>query len=249
VGRSGGRKIGAQDAGQADPNAWMVTFGDLIMLLLTFFVLLLTMKSMDTGKVRTIFNITAATQGPMGNSAANTRSNPIGDEQSAPQIETLSNSRLVAEAVELLDGIQRLKSENPEMAAVLDLLSVSEDQRGVVISLDADHLFASGEAEIHPQKRPILDGIKQTLRYAANEILIMGHTDRQPVVGGRFRSNWELSFERALSVYELLSAPPGLDPAHLAVGGYGDHRPLPGPDTAENRARNRRVEFILRKPK
>jgi chemotaxis protein MotB len=248
VGRGGGRKIGAQDAGQADPNAWMVTFGDLIMLLLTFFVLLLTMKSMDTGKVRTIFNIASVTQGPMNHSGVNTHSSPSGDGQNAPQVETLSNSRLVAEAVDLLEGIQRLKSENPEMAAVFDLLAVSEDQRGVVISLDSDHLFASGEAEIDPQKRPILDGIKETLRYVANEILIMGHTDRQPVVGGRFRSNWELSFRRALSVYEVLSAPPGLDQAHLAVGGYGDQRPLFGSDTPENRARNRRVEFILRKP-
>ena len=226
----------------------MVTFADLVMLLLTFFVLLLTMKSMDTGKVRTIFNIATATQGPMNNSAGSTRVSPIDDGQGASRIDTLSNSRLVVEAVELLDGIQRVKVENPEMTAVLDLLAVSEDQRGVVISLEADHLFASGEAEIRPQKRPILEGIKQILRFAANQILIMGHSDRQPVVGGRFPSNWELSFERALSVHAVLTAPPGLDPAQLGVGGYGDRRPLFGPDTPENRARNRRVEFILRKP-
>ncbi|MCG6905424.1 MAG: OmpA family protein [Desulfobacteraceae bacterium] len=246
--RNSGRKNRGQDLAQVDPNAWMVTFADLVMLLLTFFVLLLTMKSMDTGKVRTIFNIAAATQGPMSHSAVSPRVSPIDDAQGAPRIDTLSDSRLVAEAVELLNGIQRVKAENPEMAAVLDLLGVSEDQRGVVISLEADHLFASGEAVIRPQKLPILEGIKKVLRFAANQILIMGHSDRQPVVGGRFASNWELSLERALSVHAVLTAPPGLDPAQLGVGGYGDRRPLFGPDTPENRARNRRVEFILRKP-
>ena len=242
------RRIRGQASGRVDPNAWMVTFADLVMLLLTFFVLLLTMKSMDTGKVRTIFNIAAATQGPMKHSAVSNRDNPTDDEQSAPRMDTLSRSLLVAEAVELLEGIQRVKTENPEMAAVLDLLAVSEDQRGVVISLEADHLFASGEAEIRPQKRAVLEGIKEVLRFAANQILIMGHSDRQPVVGGRFASNWELSFERALSVHAVLTAPPGLDPGRLGVGGYGDRRPLFGPDIPENRARNRRVEFIVRKP-
>jgi chemotaxis protein MotB len=226
----------------------MVTFGDLIMLLLTFFVLLLTMKSMDSGKVRTIFNPGSATQGPMAHSGLSGRPGPINEGQYAPKVETVSDSVLVAKAIDLMDGIQRLKSENPEMAAVFDLLAVSEDHRGVVISLESDHLFASGEANIPPQKSPILEGIKQTLRYAANDILIMGHTDSRPVAGSRFRSNWELSFRRALSVYAVLTAPPGLDPTHLAVGGYGDRRPLFGNNTPENRARNRRVEFILRKP-
>ena len=248
MGRRSGRKNGAQGAVPADPNAWMVTFGDLIMLLLTFFVLLLTMKSMDSGKMRTIFNVGSATQGPMAHSGLSGRSSLISDGQYAPKSDTVRDSVLVAAGVDLMDGIQRLKSENPDMAAVLELLAVSEDHRGVVISLESDHLFASGEADIRPRMRPILEGIKQTLRFAANDILIMGHTDRRPVTDGRFRSNWELSFRRALSVYEVLTAPPGLDPEHLAVGGYGDRRPLVGNDTPQNRARNRRVEFILRKP-
>ena len=109
--------------------------------------------------------------------------------------------------------------------------------------------LTQGEAEIRVDRLHILDEIGRLFRYAANDILVMGHTDNVPTTGTRFDSNMELSAYRALSVLYYLTDSRGLKAERLAAGGYGAFLPRYPNDTPEGRTKNRRVEFLLKKPK
>jgi chemotaxis protein MotB len=114
--------------------------------------------------------------------------------------------------------------------------------------MEFDHLFDSGKAEIRHDRYSILDTIASLFRYVVNDIIIMGHSDTQPLSGQGFTSNFELSVYRALSVLFYLSQGCDLKPERFAAGGYGDLFPRFPNDSEENRKKNRRIEFILKKP-
>jgi chemotaxis protein MotB len=231
------------EGGGSDPNAWMATFADLLMLLLTFFVLLLTMKSMDTGKAREIF---MRTYGPLDFIAQNEYVPPIDEVEHYSKTINITSTETLEEAIDMLEGISPIPDKKRAIRNLRELVDVTENEKGVVITLESDHLFDSGDAEIHPARLEVLDAIAMLFRYAANDVLIMGHTDSVPT-RGRFGSNWELSVYRALSVLYYMTDAAGLDPERLAAGGFGDRMPLYPNDTDENRSKNRRVEFILKK--
>ncbi|MBU1168209.1 MAG: OmpA family protein [Proteobacteria bacterium] len=221
---------------QTDPNAWMVTFGDLIMLLLTFFVLLLTMKSMDKRDTNQMFDyfIEAEDSADIGPYKPAFRPQISDGEQLKPAQHITSNAMLK----------KTLKSNYYNFRKYYD---VHEDERGLVVTLGSEHLFDPGMAEIRPGAVSILDLAGNLLADVSNEVLILGHTDNTPLRHGKFRSNWELSSYRALNVYHYLTEEYGISPGQLAPGGYGDTRPAHPNTSPENRAKNRRVEFILKK--
>lgn len=232
------------DGGPApDPNAWMATFADLLMLLLTFFVLLLTMKSMDAGKAREIF---VRTYGPLDFISQNEYVPPLDEFDHYVKAVVITSTDALEKAIDLLEGVDSIPDRKRPVVNLRDLIDVSESGQGVVITLESDHLFGSGDAEIHPGQLAVLDAIARLFQYAANDILIMGHTDSSPIQDGRFESNWELSVYRALSVLYYLNDAAGLDPGRLAAGGFGDRIQRYPNDSDLNRSKNRRVEFILR---
>ncbi len=235
---------GGDSDGGMDPNAWMATFADLLMLLLTFFVMLLTMKSMDAGKAREIF---VRTYGPLDFIAQNEYVPPLNEFEQYTKAVDITSTDALEEAMDMLEGISQIPGKKLAMRNLRELIDVTENESGVVITLESDHLFESGDAEIHPGHVEILDSIATLFRYATNDILIMGHTDSVPVHNDRFNSNWELSTYRALSVLYYLTDAEGLNPARLAAGGFGDSMPRYPNDSDENRAKNRRVEFLLKK--
>jgi chemotaxis protein MotB len=226
-----------------DPNAWMATFADLLMLLLTFFVLLLTMKSMDAGNVREIF---MPTYGPLDFISQNEYVPPIDEFEHYSKTVDITSTETLEEAIDMLEGINPIPDKKRAIRNLRELVDVTESEDGVVITLESDHLFDSGDAEIHPARLEVLDAMAMLFRYAANDVLIMGHTDSVPT-RGRFESNWELSVYRALGVLYYMTDAAGLDPTRLAAGGFGDRMPLYPNDTDENRSKNRRVEFLLKK--
>jgi chemotaxis protein MotB len=228
---------------EPDPNAWMATFADLLMLLLTFFVMLLTMKSMDAGKAREIF---VRTYGPLDFIAQNEYVPSLDEFVQYTKAVDVTSTEALEEAMDTLEGVAPV-TEKKTIRNLRELIDVTENENGVVITLESDHLFDSGDAEIHPDRIEVLDAIASIFRYATNDVLIMGHTDATPVGGGRYDSNWELSVYRALGVLYYMTDAAGLDAKRLASGGFGDRMPLYPNDTPENRAKNRRVEFILKK--
>lgn len=127
-----------------------------------------------------------------------------------------------------------------------DKLSVSMQEKGLVITFLAEVLFDSGEAKLRDDSLPILNKVAGVLqeKFPSNKIGIEGHTDNQPIKYSSWESNWELSAHRALSVLEYLSSQ-GVDPQRLSATGYGKYHPVATNETDEGRQLNRRVEIVI----
>ena len=127
-----------------------------------------------------------------------------------------------------------------------NLIEIESGEHQVVIRLMGETAFDSGEARIRQEMLPLLKKIASILKGTKGEIVIAGHTDNVPVSGVRFRSNLQLSIERATRVTELLLAQEPIAPERISAVGFGKFRPLESNDTAEGRKRNRRVEIIIK---
>ncbi len=221
--------------------AWMATFADLSTLLLTFFVLLLSFANMDVvqfrmalGSVKEALGVQFEHPGDM----MGMTTSPI----------ALSKQESTA-ALPLFDEMQllkRIKAEAKEKG-LEDVLEAELGDRGVLIRVKGQLLFAGGEATLRQEGKETLDAIALIATEIAYPILIEGHTDDRPIRTSRFPSNWELSTARATSALRFLVSR-GIESKRLGVAGYAHMRPLVANDTAENRKRNRRVEFVFLTP-
>ena len=210
-----------------DPKAWLVTFTDLVMLLLTFFVMIFSTRSVDKVFIKDVFSDLfkyAHVENPSG------------------------ETPVVGKNTKLILGKEMLKKEL-DTSSALKRLKAEEDERGVSISLSSDALFQSGESRVPLSGWHLLDALGILFKNLDNDIIIMGHTDDIPVKTDRFGNNMELSVERALAVARYLTERSGIPPERIAAGGYGDTRPAFTGNSEKDRERNRRIEFILRKPK
>jgi chemotaxis protein MotB len=238
------------EAAEEGAPSWIVTFADLMSLLLCFFVLLLSFSEMDRKKFREV---------------AGSMANAFGVQRKERVFESPKGTRVIARAFDKEKLATRDKEEIGKAMAkkeamakkmeaeieskALDLKDMIEIEAGkhqMVIRLMGETAFDSGEARIRPQMRPLLKKIASILKGTKGEIVIAGHTDNIPVSGVKFRSNLQLSIERASRVAELLLAMETIAPERISTVGFGKFRPLDGNDTTKGRKRNRRVEIIIK---
>ncbi len=116
----------------------------------------------------------------------------------------------------------------------------------VRLTLNLPVLFESGSAEINPRIREILESLAGPLAKFPGDIIVEGHTDNVPIRSSRYPSNWELSQARAVSVIDFFTAL-GIAERHFVAAGYGEYRPVASNETREGRARNRRIEILIRR--
>ncbi|MBW1674204.1 MAG: OmpA family protein, partial [Deltaproteobacteria bacterium] len=239
-----GKKYTAQGE-QLDLNAWMVTFSDLVMLLLTFFVMLLTMSSMDTKMLKDIRSSLDAAAGLLeysGLRRVTSLGKFIQEYQASSDLFVIDHDRLknlIPSA-----GLDKVMSE--EIKDLNEIMDITDDERGIVLSLQENILFDPGEVKIKKDFFHVLDSISTAIASCPNDILIMGHTDNIPSHSKIYESNWELSSYRALSVLEYFLKEKGLQPSRFSAGGYGPARQLYPNDTPKDRTLNRRVEIIIK---
>jgi chemotaxis protein MotB len=250
---------------KVDTTMWMVTFGDLLMLLLTFFVMLLTMSSMDTKALKASFSVFEGGLGVLDFSdidkieALQTRTSLAGlkghELAVIGDLNDKLNELLASRGIIDVQGkgvLERIFGEggDPDGQAVLtglgDIVDISEDERGVVLTVQAEFLFDSGEARIRKEMLPLVDSMATLIKAISNDVLIMGHTDNVPVRNGKYHSNWELSLYRALNILNYLVEEKKIPSERVFAGGYGDLRPRFSNETSEGRRKNRRVEIILK---
>lgn len=150
---------------------------------------------------------------------------------------------------------QELEEMNRTMALLKDKLkdeisrgevSVEKEKRGIVVTFVAEVLFDSGKAKIREEGLSALEKTASVLKKVDNDISVEGHTDNIPIKYSGWKSNWELSAARALSVLHFLVEDEGLDPGKVSATGYGEYRPVAGNNTEEGRQKNRRVEIIVK---
>jgi chemotaxis protein MotB len=249
---------------------WLITFADLMVLLMCFFVLMLSFSEMDeqkfklmSGSLTETFGVqtdVTATDAPKGTSLEATEFSAGVPE---PTTENEVRQHTVDSDLNTLDlgfelRLRELKAQEDaaagqaqELRAVFQQdiedgrLLIRQEGTNVVIQLLEKDSFPSGSAALESDSREALARVGALVADMTGAITVSGHTDNVPIRdGGQYRSNWELSAARAASVgHELLAA--GLDPARLMVSGHADTQARAANDTAANRALNRRVDITF----
>jgi len=120
-------------------------------------------------------------------------------------------------------------------------------EKGLVITVVGDLLFDSGKSKIRSEAYPLLTKVSDVLKdnMAQFNVGIEGHTDNVPIKHSGWKSNWELSTSRALSVLHYLVKDQGIAPERLSAIGYGEYRPVASNETKDGRKQNRRVEIVI----
>ena len=132
-----------------------------------------------------------------------------------------------------------------ELSELKDQVSVDAEENEVIIRLMGESTFDSGKAEIRSRLKPLLQKVAQVLRTSEGDIVIAGHTDNVPVLGGPYQTNLRLSAARASAVAEYFINYANIDPKRISTMGFGEYRPIESNDTPAGRQKNRRVEIIL----
>jgi chemotaxis protein MotB len=230
--------------------AWVVTFADLMSLLMCFFVLLLSFSEMDAQKFKEIagelskaFGVqreVPADDPPMGSSII--FSNPTaGTGQNGSAMEALDSTsaeQLTAATAEALREALSIELKDGGM-------QLDEGQRQIVLRVEENGSFPSGSADVTPAFEGLLSRMADVLSRVPGDLTIEGHTDDVPIRTARFQSNWDLSAARAAAVANALLRHAEIAPARLRVEGHAETDPR-GPNADDvSRARNRRVEIIV----
>ncbi|MEW5701282.1 MAG: flagellar motor protein MotB [Candidatus Zixiibacteriota bacterium] len=210
---------------------WLLTYADLITLLLAFFVVMYSMSRIDAKKFGAMSN--ALTGVLRGQSAALDQVQPD---------DLLGGGPLKTGALRLVQKQLQQMVHKERMEA-----SISSDlsERGLVIHVREGALFDEGKAELTPGAITILRTIGGEISKVRNDVRVEGHTDPRPINTPRFPSNWELSTARATSVLRFLVDSTGFAPTRISAVGYGHYRPVAPNDTPDSMAKNRRVDIVI----
>lgn len=315
---------------------WVVTFADLMSILLTFFILILSFSSLDTNKYRDLVGSVEEAFGMVEESRVagviEVNGKPVFKEILIPiPIDTMPPPRIVKPADEGLEGSKSMGDENgdekedggkvagkpgevasrealekeeakeartPEELAreaakakagkpgeaegsgamgkkeslglgkekepgldeiyrrlakalkteiAQEKLELNREANRIIIRFPSHIAFDSGSDELRNQFLALLDTVARVMTASKDAIIVAGHTDDVPISTSRFRSNWDLSTARAVSVVHRLQKRYDIDPGRITVQGFADTRPLRPNDSNENRAKNRRVEVIIQR--
>lgn len=223
----------------------MATFADLAILLLTFFILLLTFAEMDIVKFKdALGSIQAAMGGGTGSQAISVPVAPMSlslpnrqmqRSDAAPTASDEASMKEIANLVEVMVEKQKLEED----------VEVRTTARGVIVRVKGGLFFNPGTADLKDEAKPVLNKISDLMSRFPYEMSVEGHTDNVKISGGRFSSNWDLSAERAYSTLHYLRGVGGVNPRRLHIAGFADTKPIAPNDTPEGRAKNRRVEFVF----
>ncbi len=211
--------------------SWMVTYSDMVTLLLTFFVLLISMSEIDVIKFS---RAAGSLKGAFG------VFEEVGDEE--------IHSSLVTDIAPIRDErvqrvYQRLKSQLERLELNEDIELV-KDRGAVILRVNESILFSSGETKAREKAFPILRNVANLVRPWPFNLRIEGHTDDVPVMV-QTRTNWDLSIERAVSVLKFFAQEDLIPLNRLSAVGYGSQHPIVPNDSKKHRAMNRRVDFVL----
>jgi chemotaxis protein MotB len=227
---------------------WVVTFGDLMSLLLCFFVLLLSFSEMDRQKYKIV-------AGSLANAFGIQRKERVFDNPKGVKMISMNFEQEVVPQHEREEFVatQPVESVGDEIRESLrrhlegleEKVEIEVQGNQTIIRLTGETTFDSGKADIRPQLVPLLLEIGGRLKDAPGDLIVAGHTDNVPVSGRHFKNNLQLSIARAAEVAEFMMGRVGIAPSRVSTMGFGQHRPIESNDTARGRERNRRVEIIL----
>ena len=225
-------------------ESWLVPYADILTLLLALFIVLFASSTVDQKKLEqmsNVFNnIFTSSSGILDNAAPiqtpNGSSEQLNSEMSK-YLEDQASLEEIQERVEDFIAVNELENQ-------FDTKMTGE---GLLITIRDSVLFDPGKAAIKPEYLSIAVELSEILQLdPARNVIVTGHTDNVPMNTAEFRSNWELSVMRAVNFLKILiDSNEQLDSKYFAVKGFGEYSPIDTNDTAEGRAKNRRVEVLI----
>ncbi|MCF8024803.1 MAG: OmpA family protein [Desulfobacteraceae bacterium] len=226
------RKNKKQKNGGPSAPAWMVTYSDMVTLLLTFFVLMLSMAEMDKLKFE---RAAVSLKGAFGiiNSTPQQKTKP---QPVVPEIEAIP--------YEMLQSVYRRIMQNIESLELNEDIELVKDRGAIVLRIKEKILFESGAVSLKKEAGPILEKIAKLVKPLPFQMRIEGHADNRALEAPS-RTNWDLSVQRAISVLKYFAENELLALDRLSAVGYGTQKPLVPNTSEKNRSLNRRVEFVL----
>lgn len=213
-------------------NSWLITYSDMVTIILCFFIVFFTMTTEEASLLESI------------------------KENLTTEVEELSQENLKLK--EEKDSVMELLlGENEDMNSgenfmdflennnLLESVNIIEEDRGLVIRFKDGVLFDSGKAEISKGGHSVLNEIAGKVQAIENRIIIEGFTDNLPIKTNDFPSNWELSTARAIGVARFMIDDMGIEEERISVSGFGEQKPIDTNETEEGRANNRRIEITI----
>ena len=215
---------------ESDKDRYLITYADLITLLLGLFIILYAISNIDLNKYS---KMSSAMENVFGSGG----SGVIGS-----KILTGNKGKIAG------SKIDDLKSR---LATVIDKhnysnsVTLEENDRGITIHILENILFPPGKADLNSTSKLVLNQLSTILGKLPNDIRVEGHTDNIPISSATYPSNWHLSVARALSTAYFLINEQKLDPEKVTVVGYAEYKPIADNSTAAGRAKNRRVDIVI----
>lgn len=240
-----GRRRGGHGGGHSSHERWLLTYADMITLLLALFIVMFAMSSLDVKKYTVLAKVLASSFNPVTTGSPSVLSQsqdpmdhigsqPIMDGGNPEYKELLKDMQAIRDRITQVNGVEASKG-----------VSMSITERGLVVSLANSSFFEAGDATLRPQAYQTLRTIAGNLKFDKRNIMVEGHTDNTPIRTSRFPSNWELSTSRATTVVRTLITDFHLSPKRLSAAGYGEYYPVASNATEEGRAKNRRVDIVI----
>ncbi|MBB6714626.1 flagellar motor protein MotB [Clostridium gasigenes] len=232
-----------QQEGGLTGDEWLATYADCITLLLTFFVLLYAMSSVEQEKMDSLSQafktVMAGESGDtiMKYDLYNGTVPLIGGEA---DIETPVDDAATAQQ-QMYDNVKKFVEEN-NLEKVVEIIN---SERGIVIQLRDNILFETSSSILRGDSKEVLGKINSLIGSVPNQILVEGHTDNRIINTSKFPSNWELSVDRSVNVVRYFIENMGQNPARFSAAGYGEYQPVAANDSEENMAKNRRVDILI----
>jgi chemotaxis protein MotB len=244
---------------------WLLTYADMMTLLVAFFIMMYAMSIMNVQKfqqlaisVRSGFGGSPMTgaasiiQSGNGKSGApSIITNSWHDNHQTvtpdPDINAMQHDMRVRADAHRLDKAQQIMQAYIKDHKLENVMQVKRDERGLIVTVMTDKmLFSRGDADLRPAEMGLLAKVAQVLNTVPNQVKVEGHTDNLPIHTPRFPSNWELSTDRATTVLRYFESQ-HVASNRLEASGYADQHPIVPNDTEQHRGINRRVEVVILK--
>ena len=240
-----------EDAPKKGAPAYMNTYGDLMTLLLTFFVLLFSMSEVDANKFASLVDSFGSPGGILIggetiNEYATGSSSRDKEKVESEKGDAAKRQELDKELSKVEEELENFINEN----GIESYIAVDKNDSEVVIRFDDVLLFDTGKASIKEEGIPVLSAVGEELKDYVKDgyrIRFEGHTDNVPIRKAQFPSNWELSASRAIAGAKFFIEEMGYEPSVISAEGFGEYRPIADNSTSEGRAQNRRMEIKVTK--
>ncbi len=237
--------------GHENHERWLVSYADFITLLFAFFVVMFATAQGDKSKAA---QVSESVKKALENGKMSAMVNELLG--GAPDKAGKGNAQLKGPG-----GAQKVEEKKRQLAELLPSLKVlthelkkeietgkldvTMEQRGLTVSFKEASVFKSGDDTISEEAYESVEKVAEAIDKLPNPVRLEGHTDAVPIHTSRFRSNWELSAARSIALLELLTKKYNVPRDRLSIGGYADTAPIESNDTADGRAKNRRVDIII----